>query len=50
MLSLRISVSTPAQQYNIKFAPGETGKAFENETQDTFTTTLPPLQTQFQRR
>lgn len=50
MLSLRISVSTLAQLYNIQFAPGETGKAFEQETQDTFTTTLPPLQIQFQRR
>lgn len=50
MLSLRISLSTLAQSYNIQFATGETGKAFEKETRVTFTTTLPPLRLQFERR
>ncbi|KAF7596101.1 hypothetical protein BBP40_003363 [Aspergillus hancockii] len=50
MLSLRIATSTIAQQYNISFAPGETGEAFEKGALDTFTTTLPPVQVQFQRR
>jgi hypothetical protein len=49
-MSLRISVSKLVQRYDVKFAPGETGHAFETETLDTFTTTLPPLQIQFQRR
>ncbi|KAJ5656226.1 hypothetical protein N7507_008176 [Penicillium longicatenatum] len=50
LMSLRISVSKLVQRYDIKFAPGETGHGFETETLDTFTTTLPPLQIQFQRR
>ncbi|KAJ5527378.1 hypothetical protein N7513_011537 [Penicillium frequentans] len=50
LMSLRISVSRLVQLYDVKFAPGETGHAFETETLDTFTTTLPPLQIQFQRR
>ncbi|KAJ5653878.1 hypothetical protein N7490_000881 [Penicillium lividum] len=50
LMSLRISVSKLVQLYDITFAPGETGHTFETETLDTFTTTLPPLQIQFQRR
>lgn len=50
MMSLRISISTIAQQFNVGFAPGETGEGFENKSLDTFTTTLPPLQVRFQRR
>ncbi|KAJ5154854.1 Cytochrome P450 [Penicillium coprophilum] len=50
MMSLRISLSTLAQLFHIQFGPGETGEAFETETRDTFTTTLPPLQIQFQPR
>ena len=50
MLSLRVSVSTLAQRYDIAFAPGETGDKFEKETLDTFTTTLPPLHLRFAKR
>lgn len=50
LMSLRISISILALKYNIKFATGETGEIFENETQDTFTTALPPLQIQFTPR
>lgn len=50
MLSLRISVSTLAQQYDIAFASGETGEKFEKEALDTFTTTLPPLNLRFSKR
>ncbi|CAI7567750.1 unnamed protein product [Penicillium bialowiezense] len=50
MMSLRISLSTLLQSFNIQFAPGENGEAFENQTLDTFTTTLPQLKVQFQRR
>ena len=50
MLSLRVAISTLAQRYNIKFAPGETGEAFWNDALDTFTTFLPPLQVVFQPR
>lgn len=50
MMSMRITISRLAQQYNVSFAPGETGEDFETKALDTFTTTLPPLQVQFQRR
>lgn len=50
ILSLRIAISSIAQQFNITFAPGETGEKFDKEALDTFTTTLPPLLIQFQRR
>ncbi|KAF2793406.1 cytochrome P450 [Melanomma pulvis-pyrius CBS 109.77] len=49
-LSLRISLSMIAQNFDISFAPGETGEAFDNEVLDTFTVTLPPLQLQFTPR
>ncbi|KAL5398048.1 hypothetical protein PMIN06_005494 [Paraphaeosphaeria minitans] len=49
-LSLRTSVSAIAQNFNVAFAPGETGEAFENEALDTFTVTLAPLQLVFTPR
>mgnify|MGYP000887178216 FL=1 len=50
MLSLRIAVSSITQQFNITFAPGETGEKFDKKVLDTFTTTLPPLLIQFQHQ
>ncbi|KAB8263331.1 cytochrome P450 [Aspergillus pseudonomiae] len=50
MLSLRVALSTLAQRYHIRFAPGETGEAFWNDALDTFTTFLPPLHVVFQPR
>ncbi|CAG7921899.1 unnamed protein product [Penicillium olsonii] len=50
ILSLRVSLSVLVQTFNIEFAPGETGEAFEKQTLDTFTTTLPSLRLEFQRR
>ncbi|KAF2185244.1 cytochrome P450 [Zopfia rhizophila CBS 207.26] len=49
-LSLRISISSIAQNFDVSFAPGETGENFDKEALDTFTTTLPPLQLQFTPR
>lgn len=49
-MSLRISLSMVAQNFDVSFAPGETGEAFENEILDTFTVTLPPLQLRFTPR
>lgn len=40
MMTLRIAISIIVQQYNISFAPGETGEAFEQGAMDTVTTTL----------
>ncbi|KAF2139216.1 uncharacterized protein K452DRAFT_275327 [Aplosporella prunicola CBS 121167] len=50
IMSLRISISNIAQLYNVSFAPGETGEAFDTGALDTFTTTLPPVMLQFTRR
>lgn len=50
MMSLRISLSTLLQSFNIQLAPGESGENFEKKTLDTFTTTLPSLKVQFQLR
>lgn len=49
-LSLRIALSTIVQNFDISFAPGETGEKFDKEVLDTFTVTLPPLQLQFKPR
>jgi hypothetical protein len=46
-MSLRTSLSMIAQNFDVFFAPGETGETFDNEMLDTFTVTLPPLQLQF---
>jgi hypothetical protein len=39
-----------AQNFDVSFAPGETGQEFDSEMLDTFTVTLPPLQLQFTPR
>lgn len=49
-MSLRISLSMIAQNFDVSFAPGETGEAFEKEIMDTFTVTLPALQLRFTPR
>ncbi|OCL07514.1 putative benzoate 4-monooxygenase cytochrome P450, partial [Glonium stellatum] len=50
LISLRMTISSIAQHYNISFAPGETGENFDKEAMETFTTTLPPLLLQFTPR
>ena len=49
-MTLRIALSNIAQQFDISFAPGETGEKFDKGAMDTFTTTLPPLFLQFTPR
>jgi cytochrome P450 len=49
-MSLRISLSMIAQNFDVSFASGETGEAFEKEILDTFTVTLPSLQLRFTPR
>ncbi|KAF2202071.1 cytochrome P450 67 [Delitschia confertaspora ATCC 74209] len=49
-LSLRTSLSSVVMNFDVTFAPGETGETFDKEALDTFTTTLPPLQLQFTPR
>lgn len=50
MMTQRIAISCIAQQFDLSFAPGETGEGFEKGALDTFTTTLPPLYVRFGRR
>jgi hypothetical protein len=49
-MTLRITLSRVAQQFNLAFAPGETGNKFNENALDTFTTTLPPLMVQVTQR
>ncbi len=50
LMVLRSAVSRIALQFDIAFAPGETGQDFDLKAMDTFTTTLPPLRLQFSPR
>lgn len=49
-LSLRITLSKVMQDFDVAFAPGETGETFDKETKDTFTTQLPPVMIRFTKR
>jgi len=50
MLSLRIALSVILRCFDVGFAPGETGKAFEHDALDTLTVVLPPLLLRFTAR
>ncbi|KAK7920224.1 cytochrome P450 67 [Apiospora marii] len=47
LMVLRIALSSIVRNFEVEFAPGETGVEFDNEVKDTFTTMLPPLNLQF---
>ncbi|KAF9639897.1 hypothetical protein BFW01_g11703 [Lasiodiplodia theobromae] len=49
-LELRMFLSRVALNFDISYAPGETGEYFEKNQQDTFTLTLPPLPLMFKSR
>lgn len=49
-MSLRIAISAIVQNFEVSFGLGEDGRKFEEETLDTFTVTLPPLQLKFEPR
>lgn len=49
-LSLRIALARTLREFDVAFAPGETGEAFDRDAKDTFTTTLPPMMLQFTKR
>lgn len=49
-MSLRIALSRVLREFDVAFAPGETGEAFDRDAQDTFTTTLPPVMIRFTKR
>ncbi|KAF2795827.1 putative benzoate 4-monooxygenase cytochrome P450 [Melanomma pulvis-pyrius CBS 109.77] len=50
MMSMRTTISSIVQQFDVAFAPGETGETFDTGSKDVFTTVLPPLQLQFTLR
>jgi cytochrome P450 len=50
MLSLRVVLSAIVQNFEVEFAEGEDGVKFLQDTLDTFTVTLPPLQLKFTPR
>lgn len=50
MMSMRTAISCIAQTFDIGFAPGETGEAFDTDRKDVFTTVLRPLELVFTRR
>lgn len=49
-LSLRIALSRVMREFDVAFAPGETGESFDRDVKDTFTTTLPPMMIKFTKR
>ncbi|KAK2611662.1 hypothetical protein N8I77_004992 [Diaporthe amygdali] len=49
-LSLRIALSRVVREFDVAFAPGETGESFDRDAKDTFTTTLPPVIIKFTKR
>lgn len=49
-MQLRGVISLIAMKFDLDFAPGETGVAFDTEALDTFTMTLPPLKVLFKER
>ncbi|RDW95068.1 hypothetical protein BP5796_00831 [Coleophoma crateriformis] len=50
LMQLRSIVSQVVMNFNLKFAPGEDGAAFDTEALDTFTTTLKSLDIVFSER
>ncbi|KAI2465220.1 monooxygenase [Annulohypoxylon bovei var. microspora] len=50
MMSLRIMIAGIAQNFDLSFAPGETGETFDKEPKETFTTGLSSLMVNFTLR
>lgn len=49
-ISMRTALSKLLLEYEVSFAPGEDGVAFDTQELETFSTVLPPLQLQFTPR
>lgn len=49
-LQLRMALRQIAREFNISLAPGEDGKSFNEDAQDTFTLRVPPLHLVFNKR
>ncbi|KAI1773062.1 putative benzoate 4-monooxygenase cytochrome P450 [Hypoxylon cercidicola] len=50
IMTMRIALSCLAKNFDVSFAPGETGEKFDKEAEDTVSTTLSPLMIQFTPR
>ncbi|KAF2272859.1 cytochrome P450 67 [Westerdykella ornata] len=50
IVSLRYLVSSVVQNFDIEFAPGETGETFDKDFEDTALMKLPPLKLRFVKR
>ncbi|KAL4960091.1 cytochrome P450 [Aspergillus stella-maris] len=50
LMEMRLVIARMAWEFDISFAPGETGEAFDQDAKDTFTFTVGPLMLQFQVR
>ncbi|KAK8025904.1 hypothetical protein PG990_003727 [Apiospora arundinis] len=50
LMTLRIILSKIAQNFDLTFGPGENGEVFDTQALETFTTTLPPVMVQFNKR
>ena len=49
-LQLRMALRQIAREFSISLAPGEDGKSFNEDAQDTFTLKVPPLHLAFNKR
>ncbi|KAL4790551.1 cytochrome P450 [Aspergillus venezuelensis] len=50
LMEMRLVIARMAWEFDISFAPGETGETFDRDAKDTFTFTVGPLMLQFQVR
>jgi hypothetical protein len=49
-MEMRLVIARIASEFDLSFAPGETGEAFDRDAKDTFTFTVGPLMLKFQPR
>lgn len=50
LLNLRTTIAQIIMSFDFRFAPGEDGRAFEEQTKDHFTVSLGPLNMSFTKR
>ncbi|KAL4936547.1 hypothetical protein BDV06DRAFT_216594 [Aspergillus oleicola] len=50
LMEMRLVIARISLEFDISFAPGEAGEAFDQDAKDTFTFTVGPLMLQFQSR
>ncbi|KXG53397.1 Cytochrome P450 [Penicillium griseofulvum] len=50
MIEMQVVLSSIARRFDLEFAPGENGDAFDRQVKDTVTLSVPPLQLVFRNR